>query len=82
VVGGKSTTASRPELVIEEFDSCHLRPVMRDTCTRLRHYTLTGVELEHLSLDKRCAALGMVVSYPNSFTVANTMCYKSITESD
>lgn len=59
VAGGKNTTASRPEVVIEELDPCHLRPVMRGTCTRLRRYTLTGVELEHLSLDEGRAALGM-----------------------
>ncbi|MEU6718257.1 hypothetical protein ABZ897_42895 [Nonomuraea sp. NPDC046802] len=59
IAGGKNTTADRPTLVIEELDPCHLRPVMRGTCTSLRRYTVTGVELEHLSLDEGRAELAM-----------------------
>ncbi|MEV0620278.1 hypothetical protein AB0I81_43640 [Nonomuraea sp. NPDC050404] len=59
VTGGKNSTTDRPTLVIEELDPCHLRPVMRGTCTRLRRYTVTGVELEHLTLDQGHANLAM-----------------------
>ncbi|MEV4806728.1 hypothetical protein AB0K18_42600 [Nonomuraea sp. NPDC049421] len=59
VAGGKNITADRPTLVVEELDPCHLRPVMRGTCTRLRRYTVTGVEIEHLSLDEGRAELAI-----------------------
>jgi hypothetical protein len=50
VAGGKNTATSTPSLVVEELDPCHLRPVMRGTCTRLRRYTITGIDLEHIDL--------------------------------
>ncbi|MGW4792204.1 hypothetical protein ACWEPC_07290 [Nonomuraea sp. NPDC004297] len=59
VAGGKNTPADRPTLVVGELDPCHLRPIMRGTCTRLRRYTVTGVELEHLTLDDGRAELAM-----------------------
>jgi hypothetical protein len=48
--GGKNTPASVPSLVVEELDPCHLRPVLRGSCTRLRRYTIVGADLEHLAL--------------------------------
>jgi hypothetical protein len=51
LAGGKNHTTAEPSLVVEELDPCHLRPVMRDTCTRLRRYTITSAGLEHLTLD-------------------------------
>ncbi|PZG04931.1 hypothetical protein [Nonomuraea aridisoli] len=59
VAGGKNDTTTTPTLVIEELDPCDLRPVMRGTCTRLRRYTVTGVDLEHLTLDQGRAGLAM-----------------------
>ncbi|MGW6499301.1 hypothetical protein [Nonomuraea angiospora] len=59
VAGGKNDTTSEPSMVIEELDPCHLRPVMRGTCTRLRRYTVTGVDLEHLALDQGRSDLAM-----------------------
>ncbi|MBG0819048.1 hypothetical protein HS045_33470 [Planomonospora sp. ID82291] len=59
VAGGKNAPAMAPSLVVEELDPCHLRPVMRGTCTRLRRYTLTGVELEHLTLEQGQSTLAM-----------------------
>jgi hypothetical protein len=51
IAGGKNHTTIKPSMVVEELDPCHLRPVMRGTCTRLRRYTITGAALEHLTLD-------------------------------
>jgi hypothetical protein len=59
VAGGKNDTADRPTLAVEELDPCHLRPTMRGTCTRLRRFTVTGVELEHIALDDGRAAYAM-----------------------
>lgn len=59
VAGGKNATAVRPTLVVEELDPCHLRPIMRGTCTRLRRYTVTGVALEHLTLDRGRTGMAM-----------------------
>jgi Domain of unknown function (DUF4158) len=39
-------------------DPCHLRPVMRGSCTRLRRYTITGIDLEHTGLDQGRAQYG------------------------
>jgi hypothetical protein len=52
VTGGKNTATAEPSLVVEELDPCHLRPVMRGTCTRLRRYTITGIDLERRTLDQ------------------------------
>ncbi|MEO3868279.1 hypothetical protein ABGB18_05550 [Nonomuraea sp. B12E4] len=59
VAGGKNGTADRPTLVVEELDPCHLRPIVRGTRTRLRRYTVTGVDLEHLTLDEGRSGLAM-----------------------
>jgi hypothetical protein len=52
VTDGKNTATTEPSLVVEELDPCHLRPIMRGTCTRLRRYTIIGVDLEHRTLDQ------------------------------
>lgn len=52
VAGGKNTPTTEPALVVEELDPCHLRPVLRGARTRLRRYTITGVDVEHLTLDQ------------------------------
>ncbi|MEV6972618.1 hypothetical protein [Kitasatospora sp. NPDC093806] len=46
--GRKNPTTGRPTVLIEEMDPCHLAPVMRATGCRLRRFTLTGVEIEHV----------------------------------
>jgi hypothetical protein len=50
LTGGKNTTTTPPSLIVEELDPRHLRPVLRGTGTRLRRYTITGVDLEHVDL--------------------------------
>jgi len=56
--GGKNTPTAVPSLVVEELDPCHLRPVLRGSCTRLRRYTITGADLEHLTLEHGRANYG------------------------
>jgi hypothetical protein len=48
--GGKNTPTTVPSLIVEELDPCHLRPVLRGSCTMLRRYIITGADLEHLAL--------------------------------
>jgi hypothetical protein len=66
VAGGKNTTTNVPSLVVEELDPCHLRPVTRGTCTRLRRFTITGVGLEQLDLAHGRARYG----YPGLLSAA------------
>ncbi|MFD0279751.1 hypothetical protein ACFVHB_38480 [Kitasatospora sp. NPDC127111] len=47
-IGRKNPATGRPTVLIEEMDPCHLAPVMRATGCRLRRFTLTGVEIEHV----------------------------------
>jgi hypothetical protein len=43
---------AEPCLIAEELDPRHLRPVMRATGLPLRRYVITGVDLEHRTLDE------------------------------
>ncbi|MFJ3861528.1 hypothetical protein ACIPRL_35540 [Streptomyces sp. NPDC090085] len=52
VKGGKNLTADTPSLVIEELDPRHLRNTDRATGEPLRRFVLTGVEMEHITLDQ------------------------------
>ncbi|MFI8265482.1 hypothetical protein [Streptomyces sp. NPDC085665] len=52
VKGGKNLTADTPSLVVEELDPRHLRNTDRATGEPLRRYVLTGVDMEHVTLDQ------------------------------
>ncbi|MFE0916038.1 MULTISPECIES: hypothetical protein [unclassified Streptomyces] len=52
VKGEKNLTADTPSLVIEELDPRHLRNTDRATGEPLRRFVLTGVEMEHITLDQ------------------------------
>lgn len=58
VTGVKNTATPAPALVVEELDPRHLRPVMRSTGKPLRRYTITGVGIEHRTLDQARAEHG------------------------
>ncbi|MGW4695412.1 hypothetical protein ACWEO1_23890 [Kitasatospora cineracea] len=58
VTGRKNPATEQPTVLIEEMDPCHLAPVMRSTGCRLRRFTLTGVEIEHIAQADARAAHG------------------------
>jgi hypothetical protein len=58
VTGRKNPPTEQPTVLIEEMDPCHLAPVMRSTGCRLRRFTLTGVEIEHIAQADARAAYG------------------------
>ncbi|MFD5081699.1 hypothetical protein ACFWOG_03545 [Kitasatospora sp. NPDC058406] len=58
VTGRKNPPTEQPTVLIEELDPCHLAPRMRTTGRRLRRFTLTGVEIEHIAQSAARAAHG------------------------
>ncbi|MGW1768683.1 hypothetical protein ACWCQL_32165 [Streptomyces sp. NPDC002073] len=52
VKGGKNLSAGTPSLVVEELDPRHLRNTDRATGEPLRRYVLTGIDMEHVTLDQ------------------------------
>ena len=56
--GGKNPPTQRPTVLVEEMDPCHLSPTVRATGRKLRRFTLTGVEIEHVPLAQARAAHG------------------------
>jgi hypothetical protein len=50
--GGKNSASQVPSLIIEEVDPRHVQPRDFDTGQPLRRYRITGVDLEHVTLDE------------------------------